>query len=149
AVQTQQIQYMPDMPDVRALASQSSSRAAAQTRSELAIPLTLGSEVIAVLRIESELADAFSTRDRLVAELLGTQAGSAISNVEGYTREVNLLTQVTDVAKGVVAATGDFEALANATIEGAIRVTGLGNGYCALLLADGGMVRIADEWGGK
>src|SRR5262249_6703402 len=42
AVQTQQIQYMPDMPDVRALASQSSSRAAAQTRSELAIPLTLG-----------------------------------------------------------------------------------------------------------
>src|SRR5262249_45834313 len=88
-------------------------------------------------------------RDRLVAELLAIQASFAISTMADYTPAITLLTQVTDVAKGVVAATGNFAALAEAIIEGATRVTGLSNGYCALLVAEHEVVRIEHEWGGR
>ncbi|NLF00229.1 MAG: GAF domain-containing protein [Anaerolineales bacterium] len=57
---------------------------AAETRSELAVPLKSKSGVIGVLNVESDQLNAFDESDKEVLQLLANQAAIAIENARNY-----------------------------------------------------------------
>jgi PAS domain S-box-containing protein len=56
-------------------------------RSELAVPIKIGSRVIGVLNVESRKADAFNEKDKDLLEILSSHAATATSNLE-YARDL-------------------------------------------------------------
>jgi PAS domain S-box-containing protein len=48
---------------------------------ELAVPVKIEGEVVAVLNVESAMADAFSEEDRILMEILALHVASAIANI--------------------------------------------------------------------
>lgn len=115
-------------------------------QSELAIPLALADTIIGVLNIESQELDAFSRREQLIAELLATEAGLAISNAQDYARTIRLLNTVADATREVVGSVEDTDHLIDAILRGAMQVTNTEDGYCALILLDeDGMLHIEKE----
>ncbi|MBM3265433.1 MAG: SpoIIE family protein phosphatase, partial [candidate division Zixibacteria bacterium] len=55
-----------------------------ETRSEMAVPLIQGDEVIGVFNIESDLLDAYDERDQALLEAFASQATIAIQNARLY-----------------------------------------------------------------
>ncbi|NIP67340.1 PAS domain S-box protein [Candidatus Bathyarchaeota archaeon] len=51
-------------------------------RSELAVPIKLGPNVLGVLNVESKTLDAFQERDQKLLEILASHSATAISNLE-------------------------------------------------------------------
>ncbi|MCI0394530.1 MAG: GAF domain-containing protein, partial [Chloroflexi bacterium] len=77
AIRTAQTQYVPDVsqdPDYVARLP--------TTRSELAIPLVHGGEVVGVLNVESDQADGFDGEERLLAESLADAVSLALNNAQ-------------------------------------------------------------------
>ncbi len=60
------------------------------TRSELAVPMTVGSEVVGVLDVQSDRLDDFDETDLVVIQSLASQAAVAIQNARLYTRDRQL-----------------------------------------------------------
>jgi PAS domain S-box-containing protein len=56
-------------------------------RSELAVPITIGTRVLGVLNVESRDLDAFNKRDQELLEILASHAATAISNLD-HAREL-------------------------------------------------------------
>jgi PAS domain S-box-containing protein len=81
------------------------------TRSELAVPIRIGGEVVGVLDLQSSQADAFTPGDVTTQETLAGQIAVAIHNAHLYAqaerrnRELNLLNRVI-AATAVTAETG-------------------------------------------
>jgi putative methionine-R-sulfoxide reductase with GAF domain len=138
-----QTQYIPN---VRHLDPHEYIIFRSQTRAELAIPLVQNNRVLAVLNVESEREDAFSSRDIRIAGLLASQAFYAISNSQNYTRTIESLSLLAEVTERVVAAQGNRTQLFDAIIHGAMRVTGAEDGYCAVLIVEDGLIRIEQQW---
>ncbi|MBI5952328.1 MAG: GAF domain-containing protein [Chloroflexi bacterium] len=61
-----------------------------ETRSELVIPLKIGSRVIGTLDVHASKADAFSEEDMLVIQSLGDQIAVAIENANLYNQSKKL-----------------------------------------------------------
>ncbi|HEU5441722.1 MAG TPA: GAF domain-containing protein [Ktedonobacterales bacterium] len=142
AVRLQQTQNVPDVrvdPDHLAFSS--------STLSELAIPISLGNQVIAVLNIESDALDGFSSRDQMVAELLAAEAGLALSNAQDFARKIELLNIVVTATREVLTNVDDSNRLIDAILEGAMRVTNSLDGYCALIRREGTMLKVLREVG--
>ncbi|HUW12151.1 MAG TPA: GAF domain-containing protein [Anaerolineae bacterium] len=59
----------------------------ANTRSELAVPLIFGNQVLGVLDVQSDRLDAFSENDRFVIEALAASIAVAIRNADLYRSE--------------------------------------------------------------
>ena len=96
---TGEVIYSPDVTqDERYL------QASARTRSEIAIPLHAGDEVIAVLNLESPEVDAFNERSRRILSLFSDDAALALQNVRLYNatqihaRQMALLNVITHSA---------------------------------------------------
>lgn len=117
------------------------------TRSELAIPISLGSQVIAVLNIESNALDGFSSRDQMVAELLAAEAGLALSNAQDFARRIELLNIVVTATREVLTNVDDSDKLIDTILSGAMRVTNSLDGYCALIRRDGTVLTVLREVG--
>ena len=62
-------------------------RLAGDARSELAVPLVFGGEVLGVLDIQSDRSNAFSDEDRFLIESLGDQIAIALRNATLYRSE--------------------------------------------------------------
>ena len=57
------------------------------TRSELSVPLLFDGEVVGVLDVQSDVANAFSEDDRVIFEAVADNIASAIHNADLYTSE--------------------------------------------------------------
>jgi HD-GYP domain-containing protein (c-di-GMP phosphodiesterase class II) len=75
---------------------------AAETRSEIALPLKLGDDVIGMLNVERPDRDAFSARDRQNLAALADMAAGALQNARLMAeREQNRLTLLTTMANNL------------------------------------------------
>jgi ligand-binding sensor domain-containing protein/nitrate/nitrite-specific signal transduction histidine kinase len=107
-----------------------------QTRSELAVPLTLAGQVIGVLDAQSEHLNAFDESDLAVMQSLANQAAIAIENArlyESVNRQVAQLTALQETNRAV-ASTLERDALLKLVMAQAT----------TLLRADGGMINLVD-----
>lgn len=59
-----------------------------ETRSEMAVPLVQGNEVIGVFNIESDLLDAYDDRDQALLEAFASQATIAIQNARLFQESI-------------------------------------------------------------
>ncbi len=67
------------------------------TKAELSIPLTVGTELVGVLDIQSDELDAFSKEDQEILQILANQIGIAIRNADLF-GEATLARQAADEA---------------------------------------------------
>jgi PAS domain S-box-containing protein len=73
-----------------------------ETRSELAVPMMVGEQVIGVFDVQSEIAGRFTDSDIAVQTTLASQVASAIQNARSYTevqRSQALLSEALKIAK--------------------------------------------------
>ncbi len=109
---------------------------AAETRSELAVPLKTKEGVIGVLNVESDQLSAFDKSDLVVLQSLANQAAIAIENARLYEDTRSRLAQVTALQETTraVASTLELNRLLNLIIQQAT----------TLLQADGGIINVVD-----
>jgi signal transduction histidine kinase len=67
------------------------------TRSEMVIPMRLGSRIIGVLDVQSDHRDAFEEADRFVLEILADQVAIAVENARLYQEERDRARELTNV----------------------------------------------------
>lgn len=77
----------PDLPD---------------TRAEMALPMSVGGDVIGVLDVQSKERDAFTQDDTQVLTTLADQVASAIQNVRSYNTTQQLLAESQRLAGGYI-----------------------------------------------
>jgi len=70
------------VPDISKDSAYVSFRSKVRVRSELAVPIKLGSKVIGVLNVESTKFDAFDEKDKELFEILASHAATAMSNLD-------------------------------------------------------------------
>ncbi|TKJ29496.1 MAG: hypothetical protein CEE40_08330 [Chloroflexi bacterium B3_Chlor] len=109
---------------------------AAETRSELAVPLKTKEGVIGVLNVEADQLNAFDESDLAVLQSLANQAAIAIENARLYEDTKSRLAQVIALQETTraVASTLELDKLLNLIIEQAT----------TLLQADGGIINAVD-----
>jgi len=93
-------------------------KAAEITKSELAVPIKYGKEIIGVLDIQSEKTDAFDKSDIFVIETLSTHIATAINNAQLYKKaqqEIIERSRAEKAAEAAARAKSDF--LANMSHE--------------------------------
>jgi serine phosphatase RsbU (regulator of sigma subunit) len=109
-------------------------KALIDTRSEVAVPLVVGEQVLGVLDIQSDQVNAFDDDDLFVLKTLGAQVAVALENARLYQsqrEEAYYLNVLLQVAENLAATTDLDDAL-----ETVVRITPLlvGVARCALFL---------------
>ncbi len=109
-------------------------KALIDTRSEVAVPLIVGDQVLGVLDIQSDQVNAFDDDDLFVLKTLGAQVAVALENArlfQSQREEAYYLNVLLQVAENLAATTDLDEAL-----ETVVRITPLlvGVARCALFL---------------
>jgi signal transduction histidine kinase len=106
------------------------------TKAELAIPLSRGGQILGVLDVQSEWANAFEESDLFVLQSLADQVAIAIENARLYTMTDQALARRLEelaIMQGIdrqLNATLDFGKVMDFTLDCAMRMTG----------ADGGLI---------
>lgn len=83
AARTKKSIFIPDVSKEEAFVG---GEGAEDVRSELAVPIKVGSKVLGVLNVESKKLSAFDSEDRRLLEILASHAAIAISNLKRQER---------------------------------------------------------------
>ena len=116
------------------------------TLSELAVPVRLGGDVVAVINVESDRVDAFDDGDLLALDGIAAQVASAIRNARLFEekvralRNLEILQDITNVLNSDLDLDALLERIARRSVE-AVRPAQMG----AVLLYDAGLPRRALE----
>lgn len=106
------------------------------TKGELAIPLSLGEQILGVLDVQSERVDAFEESDLFVLQSLADQVAIAIENARLYTMTDQALAKrleelaIMQEIDRQLNATLDYDRVMDLTLDCAMQMTG----------ADGGLI---------
>ena len=125
------------VPDVSAEPRYWPQATLAETRSELAVPLIFGSEIIGAIDVESDQPSAFGDEDIYILRTLADQIAIAIHEARLYAAEREqawISTALLQVAEATGQATSLEEVL-----ETVVRITPMLSGIdrCGIMLADG------------
>lgn len=98
--------------------------ASSRARSELAVPVTIGAQVVAVLNVESSHPDAFDEHDLAFYTAIAGQLGIAMENAELFEaeREQRRLAQALEKASVAVSSTLDLEQVLDQILAQVARV---------------------------
>jgi len=104
--------------------------------SELAVPVKVDGAVVAVINVESPIADAFTVVDKRFLETLGMYVGSALHRLRLIERERNYLKRLERLSKALASMnTADsIDELAELTLSLAEEVIGVP--YSAFMLIE-------------
>ncbi|MDI6806178.1 MAG: GAF domain-containing protein, partial [Candidatus Bathyarchaeia archaeon] len=94
AVRTKKSIFVPDVTKEKAYV-----KGGEGIRSELAVPIKVGNNVIGVLNVESKKLSAFDKEDRKLLEILASHAATAISNLKRREKLMTLSQQITNLMK--------------------------------------------------
>jgi len=118
------------------------------TLSELAVPVRLTGQVVAVLNVESDRVDAFDEGDVVALDGIAAQVGSAIQNARLFDekvralRNLEILQEITNVLNSELELDVLLERIARRSVE-AVRPAQMG----AVLLYDGESLRVRSSFG--
>jgi signal transduction histidine kinase len=118
------------------------------TRSELAVPVRLTGQVVAVLNVESDRRDAFDEGDVVALDGIAAQVASAIQNARLFDekvralRNLEILQEITNVLNSDLELDVLLERIARRSVE-AVRPAQMG----AVLLYDGEALRVRSSFG--
>ncbi|HEV7503004.1 MAG TPA: GAF domain-containing protein, partial [Vicinamibacteria bacterium] len=118
------------------------------TLSELAVPVRLSGEVVAVLNVESDRVDAFDQGDVVALDGIAAQVASAIQNARLFEekvralRNLEILQEITNVLNSELELDVLLERIARRSVE-AVRPAQMG----AVLLYDGDSLRVRSSFG--
>jgi len=118
------------------------------TLSELAVPVRLTGEVVAVLNVESDRLDAFDEGDVVALDGIAAQVASAIQNARLFDekvralRNLEILQEITNVLNSDLELDVLLERIARRSVE-AVRPAQMG----AVLLYDGEALRVRSSYG--
>ncbi len=117
------------------------------TRSELAIPMVVGEQVIGVLDVQASQADRFSEEDARVLETLTAQIAIAVQNARSFAseREERELSDALRATAAAISGTLKFEEVLEQILLYARRV--VPHDASDIMLIDGSMARIVRSWG--
>lgn len=96
AVRTKKSISVPDVSKEKAFVS---GKGAEDVRSELAVPIKVGNNVVGVLNVESKKLAAFDKEDRKLLETLASHAATAISNLRRREKLMALSQKMTNLMK--------------------------------------------------
>ncbi len=120
----------------------------AATLSELAVPVRLAGDVVAVINVESDRVDAFDDGDLLALDGIAAQVASAIRNARLFDdkvralRSVEILQEITNVLNSDLDLDALLERIARRSVE-AVRAAQRG----AVLLFDSGLLVVRSSFG--
>jgi signal transduction histidine kinase len=118
------------------------------TLSELAVPVRLGGDVVAVVNVESDRVDAFDDGDLLALDGIAAQVASAIRNARLFDekvralRNLEILQDITNVLNSDLNLDALLERIARRSVE-ALRPAQMG----AVLLYDSGSLVVRSSFG--
>src|SRR5204863_6898584 len=118
------------------------------TLSELAVPVRLTGEVVAVLNVESDRLDAFDQGDVVALDGIASQVAAAIQNARLFDekvralRNLEILQEITNVLNSNLELDVLLERIARRSVE-AVRPAQMG----AVLLYDGESLRVRSSFG--
>ena len=118
------------------------------TLSELAVPVRLAGDVVAVINVESDRLDAFDDGDLLALDGIAAQVASAIRNARLFDdkvralRSVEILQEITNVLNSDLDLDALLERIARRSVE-AVRAAQRG----AVLLFDSGLLVVRSSFG--
>jgi signal transduction histidine kinase len=118
------------------------------TLSELAVPVRLAGQVVAVLNVESDRVDAFDEGDVVALDGIASQVASAIQNARLFEekvralRNLEILQEITNVLNSELELDVLLERIARRSVE-AVRPAQMG----AVLLYDGESLRVRSSFG--
>jgi signal transduction histidine kinase len=118
------------------------------TRSELAVPVRLAGDVVAVINVESDRVDAFDDGDLLALDGIAAQVASAIRNARLFDekvralRSLEILQEITNVLNSDLELDVLLERIARRSVE-AVRAAQMG----AVLLLDAGQLVVRSCFG--
>jgi len=118
------------------------------TLSELAVPVRLTGQVVAVLNVESDRVDAFDEGDVVALDGIASQVASAIQNARLFDekvralRNLEILQEITNVLNSELELDVLLERIARRSVE-AVRPAQMG----AVLLYDGEALRVRSSFG--
>jgi signal transduction histidine kinase/putative methionine-R-sulfoxide reductase with GAF domain len=118
------------------------------TLSELAVPVRLHGEVVAVLNVESDRLDAFDDGDVVALDGIASQVAAAIQNARLFDekvralRNLEILQEITNVLNSDLELDVLLERIARRSVE-AVRPAQMG----AVLLYDGESLRVRSSYG--
>ena len=118
------------------------------TLSELAVPVRLTGEVVAVLNVESDRLDAFDEGDVVALDGIASQVAAAIQNARLFDekvralRNLEILQEITNVLNSDLELDVLLERIARRSVE-AVRPAQMG----AVLLYDGESLRVRSSFG--
>ncbi len=118
------------------------------TLSELAVPVRLTGQVVAVLNVESDRVDAFDEGDVVALDGIAAQVASAIQNARLFDekvralRNLEILQEITNVLNSELELDVLLERIARRSVE-AVRPAQMG----AVLLYDGESLRVRSSFG--
>jgi len=118
------------------------------TLSELAVPVRLAGQVVAVLNVESDRVDAFDEGDVVALDGIAAQVASAIQNARLFDekvralRNLEILQEITNVLNSEPELDVLLERIARRSVE-AVRPAQMG----AVLLYDGESLRVRSSFG--
>jgi signal transduction histidine kinase/putative methionine-R-sulfoxide reductase with GAF domain len=118
------------------------------TAAELAVPVRLSGEVVAVLNVESDRVDSFDEGDVVALDGIAAQVASAIQNARLFDekvralRNLEILQEITNVLNSELELDVLLERIARRSVE-AVRPAQMG----AVLLYDGESLRVRSSFG--
>jgi signal transduction histidine kinase/putative methionine-R-sulfoxide reductase with GAF domain len=118
------------------------------TRAELAVPVRLAGEVVAVINVESDRVGAFDEGDLVALDAIAAQLASAIRNARVFAeklralRNLEILQEITNVLNSDLELHALLERIARRSVE-AVRSAQRG----AVLLYDGESLRVRSSYG--
>jgi signal transduction histidine kinase/putative methionine-R-sulfoxide reductase with GAF domain len=118
------------------------------TLSELAVPVRLAGDVVAVINVESDHLDAFDDGDLLALDGIAAQVASAIRNARLFEekvralRNLEILQEITNVLNSDLNVDALLERIARRSVE-AVRAAQMG----AVLLYDAGSLVVRSSYG--
>lgn len=118
------------------------------TLAELAVPVRLSGEVVAVLNVESDRVDSFDEGDVVALDGIASQVASAIRNARLFDekvralRNLEILQEITNVLNSELELDVLLERIARRSVE-AVRSAQMG----AVLLYDGESLRVRSSFG--
>ncbi|MCK6577388.1 MAG: GAF domain-containing protein [Anaerolineae bacterium] len=116
-----------------------------ETRSEMAVPMMIGDQLVGVLDVQSNVFDRFDDQDAQVKSALAAQAAIAVENARRFTtiqRNLTDLRAVTDVGAAITTIL-DQELLLQNVVELAKERFGLYHAHIYLLDEAGATLRLA------
>lgn len=118
------------------------------TRSELAVPVRLSGEVVAVINVESDRINAFDEGDLVAIDAIAAQVAAAIRNARVFAdklralRNLEVIQDITNVLNSELELDALLERIARRSVE-AVRPAQMG----AVLLYDGEALRVRSSHG--